>query len=310
MFSRRASLLITSCSVMLLSLANVDSASATSMSCAGVGIAAPADSSVLNLSVQGQPTCVLAPDGALTLNGTMLAGADLGTPSGTTNYTYDSLNRLVSDTSTEGPTSFTYDPGDHRLVEATDGTISTFYKYDAHGNLIEAQTFNGASMTDDVHYTYDSNNRLVSDTDGSMTFSYSYDSAGLLITQTNGMFTSTYTYDSVNQLTQVNTTIGSTTMTTSYTYDPGGTLHEVKDPVGGITTYTYDAQGNVVSSTDPAGHTTSYTYDSSGRLLSDNSPFSSTRFIYAAPQALPEPGTIFLVGVGVAGLFRLRRKRT
>jgi len=310
MLSLRTPRLVTSCSVMLLASFHAHSAAATSMSCVGVGIAAPANTSVLNLTAQGQPSCVIAPNGALTLNGTMLSGADLGMPPGTTNYTYDSLGALVSDTSTQGPTSFVYDPVDHKLVQDTDGTVTTIFKYDSHDKLIEAQTFTGPSLTNDVTYSYDGLNRLVSDTNGSTTFAYSYNSQGLLVTQSNGTMTSTYTYDAQNRLLEVATTIGPTTQITSYMYDAGGNLHEVVDPVGGITRYNYDAQGNVVSSIDPAGHVTDFIYNSSDRLISDSSPQGSTRFIYAAPAAIPEPATIFLMGAGAAGLFRWRHKRT
>src|SRR5262245_55961279 len=92
----------------LLSVIHTRPAEASSLSCVGVSVAAPGSTSVLNMIGQGVPGCVVAPNGALTFTGTMLAGADLGSPTGTTSYTYASFGALVSDTGTQGPTSFTY----------------------------------------------------------------------------------------------------------------------------------------------------------------------------------------------------------
>jgi len=302
--------LITTTGIAVLSLVFARTAQATSVNCVGVGIAAPANSSVLDVNHGGQPACVMAPNGAVSLNGTMYAGSDLGTPSGVTSYNYQAVEQLITDTDTQGPTSYTYD-AESRLVQDTDGSFSTFYKYDSQDRLIETRNFNGASMVNDVTYNYDALNRLVSDSNGSQTISYVYDASGLLITQSDGTFTTHYTYDAQNRLTEVDTTIGATTLTTRYMYDATGNLHQVQDPAGSVSTYQYDAVGNLIKVIDGLGNVTNFTYDGKNQLVSDAQTTAQTRMIYAAPQAVPEPATILLTGFGVAGLLgrrRLRRK--
>lgn len=59
-------------------------------------------------------------------------------------YTYDSMNRMTSVTDLDGGvTRYTYDSADRR-IETASRTLTTSYRYDSVGNLLE-QAASGAS---------------------------------------------------------------------------------------------------------------------------------------------------------------------
>lgn len=124
--------------------------------------------------------------------------------SGTTNYSYDSMDRLSSKATTEGTLSYTYD---------------------AAGNLASMTSSNthGVSAT----YGYDDLNRLTSVVDGNLsgsnTTSYTYDNANNLgdVTYPNGI-QSQFTYDTLNRVSTLNTHL-SGNQVSDYQYQRGPT---------------------------------------------------------------------------------------
>jgi YD repeat-containing protein len=117
-----------------------------------------------------------------------------------------------------GTTTYTYDTMDHLTAKATpEGTVN--YAYDAAGHVasIESANTDGASMSD----AYDSLNRLSTVTDNRLTGSnvttYTYDSASNVATVAypNGV-TSTFTYDAENRVTELSSTPA------TYSYTRGG----------------------------------------------------------------------------------------
>jgi len=93
----------------------------------------------------------------------------------TSNFVYDSTNRLRSESYTGGLTiNYTYDGADNRLTEKRNGVTST--------------------------YAYDADNRLVAK--GSTTYAYN-DNGNLLSKSVSGQGTSTYKYDFENRLTKI-----------------------------------------------------------------------------------------------------------
>src|SRR5262249_15667770 len=72
-------------------------------------------------------------------------------------YTFDPVgNRLTMDDSTQGTTIYTYDAND-RLLTATLGSQVTRYTYDNNGNTLSQIT----SATDQVLYQWDAQNQLI-----------------------------------------------------------------------------------------------------------------------------------------------------
>ncbi len=199
----------------------------------------------------------------------------------TTTYTYDDVNRLISETNPEGETTtYGYDlAGNRTTVTNPAGNMTTYtyddvnritaisdslggvasYTYDKNNNRLTEIDANGNTAT----YTYDGINRLIFITDPlSQTVSFEYDEVGnqIKITDRNGVITETV-YDDINRRTSV--TEGS------------GTADER------TTTYAYDSNSNLTFITDGhmPGYTTTYTYDSLNRLTDEQYADSTTRGI-------------------------------
>jgi RHS repeat-associated protein len=222
-------------------------------------------------------------------NGNRLTMVD---PTGTTGYTYDSLDRLTSaaypDTKSVqlgydkagNRTGLTYPGGTttlgyaydtaNRLTQITQGTLSWTFGYDGAGNRTSLTQPNGTSTT----YAYLTNNWLSSITHAApggiafQTFSYTYDANGNRITQGDPSGTTTFGYDPLNRLTQA--AYPGSYGTWSWTYDPVGNRMSQTAP-GGVTNYSYDANNRLIQ----AGAVV-YTYDANGNLTGTSAGQSFT----------------------------------
>jgi RHS repeat-associated protein len=171
-------------------------------------------------------------------------------------YNYDDAGRRSSMADASGTTSYTYDARDRLLTKTSPFAGTLVYTYDAAGNILSlsSSNANGASMT----YTYDALNRLASVADASGVTSYTYDAAGNLggFTYPNGVHTG-YTYNALNRLTQMQSTCASGT------------------GCGGLDTplaryaYTLGPVGNRLSVAELGGRTVNYSYDDLFRLTSE-----------------------------------------
>ena len=158
-------------------------------------------------------------------------------PTATTTYGYDALDRLTSVNS--GATTYSYDPVGNRLTKN-----ATSYTYDRADRILSVGS---------VTYTVDANGNLT--TRGSDTFAY--DQANRLTSATAGGTTSTYVYDGDGK--QTARTVG-TNPTVNYVYDVNGSLPVIltdgtfKYVYGIGLTYCVDTSGNVqVYHTDGLG---------------------------------------------------------
>lgn len=116
---------------------------------------------------------------------------------GTTSFTYDGMNRMIVEQPPSAPPSisfynqinkiaqqaadgkttyFAYDAR-HRLITTTfPDTTTRTCSYDLAGNLLSVDE--STSIERDVSYTYDSHNRVVTETSCQLTHTYVYDLAG------------------------------------------------------------------------------------------------------------------------------------
>jgi RHS repeat-associated protein len=197
--------------------------------------------------------------------------ADSGT--GTITPTFDLLDRLTQEQSTQGAVSYGYDAAGRRTSMTVAGQTAVNYSYN-NANRLTGMT-QGTSTS--VSFTYDSANRRTS------------------LTLPNGV-TMNYSYDNASQLTGITYTNGSTSLgTLSYANDLagrrsnlGGSLAQTQTPLPistivynannqlttwGTANLFYDANGNMTSD-----GTNSYTWNARNQLASMN--FNNVSFQY------------------------------
>jgi RHS repeat-associated protein len=225
-----------------------------------------------------------------------------------TAFTYDPLGRVLTKKVGTLKTSYAYAPpgmvslltmpdgsaykyiydAAHRLTQITDKEGDAIdYSYDATSNLAAVNVYDPSKTLTRTHsYTYDTGNRLASDTGataGEKT-TYTYDNEGNLLTRTDPLgHVNTYTYDALNRRASfLDALNGKTTYTydenddltavvdprglgTVYTYNGLGDQTGVRSPDTGATTRTFDAAGNVLTSTDARAKVGTYKYDALNR---------------------------------------------
>jgi RHS repeat-associated protein len=224
---------------------------------------------------------------------------------GTTRYTYDSLDRLTQSTNGANQTvkygydlksqltSLTYPGGINTVTRAYDdaGRLhsvadwlnhTTTYQYDPNSNLTSQTYPNGVVAS----LSYDAADRStgISDALGTNTaflsLGYARDSNGQLTSENSQAYgydamsrltsagSTTYGYDPADRLTQITAAGGNTT---NFVYDVANQLQSATTlNSGGAQTQKYtfgfDANGNRTSRTDQTNAVTSYQYDQVDRL--------------------------------------------
>ncbi|MFL0809341.1 MAG: tandem-95 repeat protein [Agarilytica sp.] len=166
-------------------------------------------------------------------------------------YTYTANGQVHTVTDQHGTTTYTYDNNNRLLTEIkTDGTQMR-YEYDAVGNRTLVEITRGGSITSSTTYTYDDLNRLENVMDSSGTTSYTYDNVGNLdtVTYPNGLLTD-YDYNAVNQLTDVVTRDAINTVINHFSYS-----------------LTLTGRREIITELD--GRTTAYCYDNLYRLTDE-----------------------------------------
>ncbi len=235
-------------------------------------------------------------------NGFLTRINDPNDPSHQILYAYDSLGNTLSTTDAKGNTAaYEYD-NLGRVTKITDplgnATINTYSganvvqiengettTEDGRITILEYDSLNRKTvvkMLDDVAteitlftYTYDSEGRILTTTDGNgNTASNTYDALGRLISLTNpNGFATTYVYDKAGNVIQ---TTDAELNSTYYNYDYANRLVDVADALGNTTSYTYNALGKTLTVTDAKSNTTAHTYDDAGRLIQVVDPNANT----------------------------------
>ncbi|QQR84153.1 DNRLRE domain-containing protein [Candidatus Peregrinibacteria bacterium] len=190
-------------------------------------------------------------------------------------YLYDNINRLLSENglainfdTTQVPVGvdYTYDNNGNKTsafrsfntasynannqqtsIGYANGHTST-YTYDANGNLSSELTGNN----EQIDYSYDALNRLVTKQFGNQRVDYTYDNWGNVLNVNHDTHRATYTYDALNQpLTELqqfdaidwesglNINTGPS-VNISHQYNNNGQLTQRTDALGRVFDYTYD----------------------------------------------------------------------
>jgi RHS repeat-associated protein len=218
---------------------------------------------------------------------------------------YDAAGRQTSSTDRLSRTKTdTYDADNRKLTESWVRSGSTTnvqtYTYDANGNQLTAQDYNGA-------YTmaYDGLNRAtVVNEPFSLTLTYTYDADGnrLQVQDSKGGIT-TSIYDGTDRLTSRQFTDGTTPVRMDWTYtarDQIQNLTRFSDLAGtqvvGTTAYSYDDVGrttNILSTDKFAATIANYTtsYDIAGRVTVETDNGTPVTFSYDNTNQLTGDGT-------------------
>ncbi|MDZ4851880.1 MAG: putative Ig domain-containing protein [Pirellulaceae bacterium] len=181
----------------------------------------------------------------------------------TIGYTYDPVgNRLTRTDSAAGTSAYTYDPNDQLLTEVNAASV-TAYTYDANGNLLtrlKGPAENLANHWDELGRLVGSD---VTDATGTHHIVYAYDAAGNRVTQTNASVETRFLVDTNRSLPVV-----------IEEYTPGGLLlasyvygnNRISQTRSGVTSiYHADGLGSVRQMTSLDGAVTDqYTYDAFG----------------------------------------------
>ena len=181
---------------------------------------------------------------------------------GATNYAYDDMGRLVSESTTSGGTkSYEYNELNVRKkVTNARGQIRNIF-YDAMGRITGHNSPEGS-----VSYTYDDNGNVLTVSDSHGTITRTYDALNRVATYTDvyGKVIR-YEYDAVGNLSKI---IYPDNTAVTYAYDANHNLIRVTDWANRVTTYTYDVNNRVVGVTKPDGSVTTTVYDNKQRVTS------------------------------------------
>jgi RHS repeat-associated protein len=199
-------------------------------------------------------------------------------------FSYTTSGRRATMTDASGTTRYTYDERERLVSKATpQGTLA--YTYDAAGNLLSTRSSNTNGVY--VTYTYDALNRLSSVTDnpaatgdrpGTGTTTYSHDAAGNVTgySYPNGVQT-THAYNNRNLLTGVSAATDVPLAGFVYTLGAAGNRLSVTESNGRTVTYSYDDLYRLTAETIDGGSTATgngrigYSYDAAGNRLSRTS---------------------------------------
>lgn len=226
---------------------------------------------------------------------------------GAYSWTYDSIDRIISENGPHGSLSFTLDLLGRRTGLQVSGQAAIAYGYDAAGNLSSMTQGAGA-----YSFSYDPLNRLTQrQLPNGVSTDWSLDAAGFvssILSRRGGTTVDShvYTRDPVGQITGENAnaelrsygyddlyrlisaSVGATNH--SWTYDLAGN-RLTETVAGATTTYAYNADnrptmvGAVPVTHDANGHlvfdgTRTHTWDVRGRLAGVSAPGSNNQFTY------------------------------
>ncbi|MGH2597261.1 MAG: DNRLRE domain-containing protein [Actinomycetota bacterium] len=207
----------------------------------------------------------------------------------TMHFTYSTGHTAVLDTNNH-TTTFYFD-GAGRQTQVVDPLSDSFSATWSADNWPTSTT---DALTHTTPYTYDANNNLtrqVLATGATTTWAYTdaahpYSPTSTTDPQGNS---TTYAYNGAGDLTSVVDGLASNN-SSSFAYNPNGTMASLTDAMGHVTTYGYDNNGNLTTVTPPAplGQTT-MTYDNLSRVATTTDGLGHvTTFTYDALDRLTQ----------------------
>ena len=196
-------------------------------------------------------------------------------------YSYDAVSNMIESTIDGVTTQYSYDDNDRLLQQ---GGIT--YTYDNNGNLL-TQTIDGMTTT----YTYNTKNQLIKREDDKHTIYYTYDSNGIRDSKTIDDNTTLYVVDDNTPYAQVLQEITDDKVVVSYTYG-NDLISQTRDDK--TTIYHYDGLGSARYLSDENGEfTDSYDYEAFGKLLNKEGN-TTNNYLYTGEQFDSETDNYYL----------------
>ena len=163
------------------------------------------------------------------LGSILTVSASNGDAQETVSYTYDSMGNVTAMNDNTGTTNYSYDSMS-RLINETKGGVVKEYTYTTNGNVETFKLKSNGSTLQNAEFEYDNLNRLTSVQDkvnSAMKTSYTYNVNGQLASEKRGnnKVSATYTYNKAGLLT--NMTDGS--MTYEYDHYADGNIKTIKE---------------------------------------------------------------------------------
>jgi RHS repeat-associated protein len=197
----------------------------------------------------------------------------------TISFAYDSLDRLTTLNSPEGSLSLSYDAVGNLLTANHYNGSALSLSYDAVNRVTQVGQTLTNGFTANIGYGYDANGNRTRMTTPWGAFSYAYDALDRVtsITNPNGQ-TVTFTYDAASRRTSMSYPNGTKT---TYAYDAAGQVTQIvhqktsNQTAIAFDNYTYDADGNRIQISDLVGAHT-FAYDKLNRLTAANHPGTSS----------------------------------
>ena len=140
------------------------------------------------------------------------------------------------------------------------GRIMLAYEYDLAGNLVRAKDFYNTTLL----FLYDAANRMTRRTDRrGFSFHFVYDEQGRCVHSRgdDGLLEVFLDYQQDLKTTFVRRGDGGQWI---YLYDAAGTVTQITDPYGGVTSFAVNEEGRVTAQVDPNGNVTQLLYDDQG----------------------------------------------
>jgi YD repeat-containing protein len=172
-------------------------------------------------------------------------------PGGVTTNTYDQHDRVLTVTDpNNNVTSYVYDGFGDKIQTVSPDTKTTVYHYDPDSNLTQSKNAAGAV----ANYTYDALDRVLTTkypNDAPENVAYTYDqlnhgfSIGHLTSLKDAAGTLSRAYDDRGNMLTEKRVNGSTSLKSTYTYDPASRIASVAYPSATIVAYTRDVMGRI-----------------------------------------------------------------
>lgn len=183
-------------------------------------------------------------------------------------FSYDPLDRMLSQTRAGGTMSFEYDEVGSRKKRTDYAGRITDYEYDDLNRLTRIK-YGGTLLPNsppntEATYVYDDISRLTSAVNNAGTVGFTYDNRNRLKTETDVFgHVIEYVYDPASRRTQLKLD-GS--VHTSYGYDDANRLTGLTDEASQSFLFVYDNADRLTSRTFPNGITSTFEYDGMSRL--------------------------------------------